>query len=160
MIRRTCMVSIALAALFGVAPQADAQLTPGIHVVRAADAFGGSNGIGVSAELSAPLFPVSVFVAGDYFFPDCGTVDGCSYSGGSADLHFSLPGLIAKPYASAGVVYRRTVAGSGMDAVSNTGFGVGAGVSLGTLVLGAYGEVRYEFVDPDDQVVIRLGLRF
>jgi hypothetical protein len=47
-----------------------------------------------------------------------------------------------------------------VDPESHTGFGLGAGVNLGTLVLGAYAEARYEFVDPNDQLVFRIGIRF
>lgn len=160
MIRRVLSVALVLAALGVFASPGHAQLNPGIHVARAADAFGGANGIGGSIQLSFPLFPIDIFAAGEYFFPDCGSVDDCSYMGGSADLHFTLPAPAFTPYGTAGLVYRRSNAGGSAATVANTGFGAGVGVDLGTLVLGAYAEVRYEFVDPDDQLVLRLGLRF
>jgi hypothetical protein len=160
MIRRVSSAVLLLATLGLMAPGADAQLNPGIHVARAADVFGGTNGVGGSLQLSFPLFPIDVFVAGEYFFPDCGTGDGCAYMGGSADLHFGLPIPMVTPYGAAGLVYRRSDGGTGAGAVTNTGFGVGVGVDLGALVIGGYAEARYEFVDPDDQVVIRLGIRF
>lgn len=158
MIRRALSVLFVACALGTFAGDAQAQLNPGIHVARAFDAFGGANGIGGSLELGFPLFPIDVFVAGEYFFPDCGSVADCSYMGGSADLHFSLPVPMLTPYATAGVVYRRMDAGIG--AVADTGFGAGVGVNLGALVLGGYAEARYEFVGEDDQVVVRVGLRF
>ena len=160
MLRRTLLAVAALAALGLSAERAQAQLNPGIHVARAADSFGGTNGVGASVQLSFPLFPIDVFVAGEYFFPDCGSVSDCAYMGGSADLHFGLPFPVLTPYATAGLVYRRSDAGGGAGAVAKTGFGAGVGVDLGTLVLGAYAEARYEFVDPDDQLVFRLGIRF
>lgn len=158
--RRILAVPLVLLFLAFLTSDAEAQLHPGIHAARAADAFGGANGVGASLELGFPLFPVDVFVAGDYFFPDCGSIEGCRYMGGSADLHFKLPVPVLTPYATAGLVYRRFEAGAGAPAESNTGFGLGAGVHLNTLVLGAYAEARYEFVDPDDQVVVRVGIRF
>ncbi|HKJ01920.1 MAG TPA: hypothetical protein VJ997_05675 [Longimicrobiales bacterium] len=158
--RSTLVPALVATALLGFAPAAKAQLRPGVHLAQAADVFGGSLGAGASLQVSFPLFPMDVFVAGEYFFPDCGTADGCGYLGGSADLHFRLPVPVLTPYATGGIVYRRFDAGDGSDAVANTGFGLGAGVNLGTLVLGAYAEARYEFVDPDDQLVFRVGIRF
>jgi hypothetical protein len=160
MMPRALVTATFATALLGFAPAAHAQLNPGVHVARAASVFGGAYGAGASVELSFPLFPIDVFVAGEYFFPECGAADGCGYTGGSADLHFTLPFPMITPYGTAGVVYRRFDAGGAAAAVANTGFGVGAGVNLGTLVLGAYAEARYEFVDPDDQRVFRLGIRF
>jgi hypothetical protein len=37
--------------------------------------------------------------------------------------------------------------------------GLGVGLELG-LALGAYAEARYEFVDPEDQLVLRVGVLF
>lgn len=159
--RRTVLaVAVLAGALSMGAHPLEAQLSPGIHAARAAHVFGGANGLGASVELSFPLMPVDVFVAGDYFFPDCGSDSGCSYMGGSADLHFTLPFPVLTPYAAAGLVYRRYDGGDTVDPVSNTGFGAGVGVNLGTLVLGAYAEARYEWVDPDHQLVFRVGIRF
>lgn len=157
--RALCVV-LAAAAMCAAPPRAQAQLNPGVHVARATDSFGGANGVGASVELSFPVFPIDIFVAGDYFFPDCGTAKDCSFSGGSADLHLKLPIPVLTPYATGGLVYRRTDDGLGGGAVAKTGYGGGVGVHLGALVLGAYAEVRYEVVDPDDQVVFRIGLRF
>jgi len=158
--RRAIGTVLTATALMVLAPEAQAQLKPGIHVARASDVFGGANGVGPSLELGLPLVPVDVFVAGEYFFPDCGVEEGCGYLGGSLDLHFTLPFPVLTPYGAAGVVYRRLKAGGGAEAVEHRGFGLGAGVNLGTLVLGAYAEARYEFVDPDDQMVFRVGIRF
>lgn len=136
-----------------------AQLNPGLHVARASDVFGGTTGVGASVQLSFPLMPIDIFVAGEYFFPDCGAASDCSFMGGSADLHLTLPVPVLTPYGSAGLVYRRTdLVGAG--AATATGFGLGAGVNLGALVLGGYAEARYEFVDPDNQFVFRVGIRF
>jgi hypothetical protein len=159
--KRCAFVSVlCTTVLLAFAPAAKAQVRPGIHLAQAADVFGGALGAGASLELGFPLLPVAVFVAGEYFFPDCVTADGCGYLGGSADLHVKFPFPVLTPYATGGIVYRRYDAGAGADAVANTGFGVGAGVNLGTLVLGAYAEARYEFVDPDNQLVFRVGIRF
>ncbi len=166
MTRRTPVTAPALATLVLLtlavfATPGAAQLRPGVHVAHANDFAGGTNGVGASLELSFPLLPVDVFVAGDYFFPDCGDVD-CGLYGGSADVHFSLPIPVLTPYGTAGLVYRKWKV-TDFDVVStgsDTGFGLGAGVNLSTIVLGAYAEARYEFVDPDDQLVFRVGIRF
>lgn len=134
----------------------EAQIKPGLHVARATDSFDGVNGVGASVQVSVPVLPVDLFVAGEYFFPGC---DGCSFWGGSADVHVSLPIPVVTPYVAAGLVLRNT---SHSDTVVRTGgLGFGAGVNLNTLVVGGYVEGRYEFMDgSDDQLVIRLGIRF
>ncbi|MEJ2202855.1 MAG: hypothetical protein P8170_01960 [Gemmatimonadota bacterium] len=158
--RRTTSVIWALGGLLLVAPGVQGQLNPGVHGARATDAFGGSYGLGVSLELDIPLFPVDFLVAGETFFPDCGNEDGCSFRGASADVHLALPVPMVQPYAAAGVVYRRTDPGGSAEVLSNQGFALGVGVNLRALVLGGYAEVRYEFVDPDDQWIARVGIRF
>jgi hypothetical protein len=160
MMRRLLPAVLALVAVPVLADGAQAQLNPGVHVARAADFENGAWGVGASAELSFPLLPVDVFVAGDWFFPDC-TYD-CSLWGGSADLHLTMPFPVLSPYGTAGIVYRSYTyrVGDVETSTGGTGFGLGAGVNLGTIVLGAYAEARYEFVDPDDQLVFRLGIRF
>lgn len=160
MTRRILSVSLVLLALGALPGSADAQVRPGIHVARAADFSGGANGVGASLLLSFPLMPVEVMVGGEYFFPDC-TGD-CGLWGGSADVHLKMPFPILSPYATAGLVWRKSTV-QDLDVVStvgNQGFELGAGVNLGTLVLGAYAEARYEFVDPDNQWVVRVGVRF
>lgn len=157
MIRRIFPLLLGLAAVPVLASEAQAQINPGVHVARAADSFGGGvNGVGASLELTFPLLPVDLFVAGDYFFPGC---DGCSLWGGSADVHLPLPIPVLTPYATAGVVMRNTEVS---DTTERTGgIGVGAGVNFGGVVIGAYGEGRYEFMDGEgDQLVFRLGVRF
>jgi hypothetical protein len=165
MMRRASRVAtlaplLAVAALCLLTPGARGQLKFGIHAARAADVFGGANGAGASLELDVPLFPVDVMVAGDYFRPDCGSASGCSFMGASADLHFALPFPVVQPYGLAGAVVRRSKAGDGSDAESHKGLALGVGLNLRALVVGAYGEARYEFVDPDRQFVFRLGVRF
>jgi hypothetical protein len=158
--RSTTSVVWVLAGLLGWAPGLQGQLNPGIHAVRATDVFDGSYGLGVSLELDVPLFPVDFLVAGETFFPNCGSEDGCSYRGVTADVHFVLPAPMVQPYAAAGAVYRRTDPGGSAATLSEQGFAVGVGLNLRALVLGGYAEVRYEFVDPDAQWVARLGIRF
>ena len=142
------------------APGAQAQLNFGIHAARAAKAFGGANGLGASLELSVPVLPVDVMVAGDWFRPDCGTASGCSFLGAGADVHFAMPFPVLQPYGLAGVVVRRSKQADGFDTRSDRGLALGVGVNLRSLVVGAYGEARYEFVDPKREFVFRLGLRF
>lgn len=148
-------VALAIAAAMPLAPEARAQISPGLHVARAADAFGGVNGIGGSLELRLRVLPVDLFFAGEYFFPAC---DGCSLWGGSADVHLMLPLPILSPYGTAGLVLRNTNASD--TRVRTGGVGLGGGVNLATSVVGAFAEARYEILDGSaDQFVFRLGLR-
>lgn len=152
---------LAVAVLALTAPGAQAQIHFGIHAARATRTVNGvANGVGASLELSVPVLPVDLMVAGDWFRPDCGNASGCSYMGAGADLHFTVPSPVVQPYALAGVVLRRSKAGGGADAVSHRGVALGVGVNLRGLVMGAYGEARYEFVTPDHPVVFRIGIRF
>jgi hypothetical protein len=157
MIRKILAITFFLSATSVHATEAQAQIHPGVHVARAADSFGGGvNGVGASVEVGLPLLPVDLFVAGEYFFPGC---DNCSLWGGSADVHLALPIPVLTPYASAGLVMRNTEVS---DTTERTGgIGICGGVNLSGLVIGAYGEGRYEFMDGDgDQLVFRIGLRF
>ncbi|MCG6954728.1 MAG: hypothetical protein LJF04_01945 [Gemmatimonadetes bacterium] len=136
-----------------------AQVSPGIHVARASQAFGGAYGLGASLDMGAPLFPVRLMVAGDYFRPDCGASSGCSFMGASADLHFALSAPVIHPYGLVGAVVRRRRDGVGQDARSSSGLALGAGLDLRAVAMGAYGEARYEFAGKDE-LVFRLGIRF
>jgi hypothetical protein len=150
----------AAAAIAFAAPGAQGQVNFGIHVARASKTVNGAaNGLGASFDLKFPALPVDIMVAGDYFWPDCGTATGCSYMGGGADVHFALPFPVLHPYALGGVVVRRAKADSAATAVSNDGLALGVGVNLQGVALGAYGELRYEFV-PSHPVVFRIGIRF
>ncbi|MGH8543052.1 MAG: hypothetical protein ACREX3_05340 [Gammaproteobacteria bacterium] len=156
MTRRSLSLALALAAVFSLPPEAHAQINPGLHVARAADSFGGVNGVGGSLQLSLPVLPADLFLAGEYFFPNC---DDCSFWGGSADVHFNLPVPIITPYGTAGLVLRNTDASD--TKVRTGGLGLGAGLNLSTPVVGAYVEGRYELMDGSgDQLVFRLGLQF
>ncbi len=158
--RRTTSVIWVLGGLLVLAPGLRGQLNPGIHAARATDVFDGTYGLGVSLELDIPLFPIDFLVAGETFFPDCGSADGCSSRGASADVHLALPVPMVEPYATAGVAYRRTDPGGSAEVRSDQGVAVGVGVNLRALVLGGYAELRYEFVDPDHQWIARVGIRF
>jgi len=153
--RRFTVSAVAFAVLFSFDAQAHAQISPGLHVARAVDSFDGVNGVGGSVQLSLPGVPLDLFVAGEYFFPDC---DGCSFWGGSADVHFTLPVPVLTPYGAAGLVMRNTDASD--TSVRTGGLGLGAGLNLNGFVVGGYAEGRYEFMDGSgDQLVFRLGLR-
>lgn len=155
MTRRFLPIALALAAAGPLAPEARAQIHPGLHVARAADAFGGVMGVGGSLELGLPVRRVDLFFAGEYFFPAC---DGCSLWGGSADVHVTLPFRTLSPYGTAGLVLRNTDASD--TSVRTGGLGLGGGVNLATRVGGAFAEARYEILDGSgNQVVFRLGVR-
>jgi hypothetical protein len=150
-----CLV---LAIAFGAAvpPTALGQVKPGIHVARATDSFGGVNGIGGNVLLKLPVIPIDVLLAGEYFFTGC---DDCSLWGGSADVHFNLPIPLLTPYGTAGLVLRHTTVSDVQ--VRTGGLGLGAGLNLNALVVGAFAEGRYEFMSGgEDQFLIRIGVRF
>lgn len=150
----------AAAAIAFAAPGAQGQVAFGIHVARASETVNGAaNGLGASFDLKFPSLPMDVMVAGEYFWPNCGTGTGCSYAGGGADLHLALPFPVLHPYALGGVVVRRRKADSAATAVSHDGLDLGLGVNLQGVAVGLYGEIRYEFV-PNRPFVFRLGLRF
>jgi len=156
MTRRFVSLALVVVAVLWLPTQAYAQINPGLHVARAADSFGGVNGVGGSLQLGLPVLPVDLFFAGEYFFPNC---DDCSFWGGSADVHLTLPVPILTPYGTAGLVLRNTDVSD--TRVRSGGLGLGAGLNLRTLVVGAYAEGRYELMDGSgDQLVFRLGLRF
>ena len=156
MTRRFLSLALVVVAVLWLPTQAHAQINPGLHVARAADSFGGVNGVGGSLQLGLPVLPVDLFFAGEYFFPNC---DDCSFWGGSADVHLTLPVPILTPYGTAGLVLRNTDVSD--TRVRSGGLGLGAGLNLRTLVVGAYAEGRYELMDGSgDQLVFRLGLRF
>jgi hypothetical protein len=155
----------AAAALALAAPGARGQVNFGIHVARATKTVNGAaNGLGASFELKVPIAPVDVMVAGEYFWPQCRVLGpaagGCSYMGGGADLHFALPFPVLHPYALGGVVVRRSKADRATTAVDSEGLALGVGVNLRGVALGAYGELRYEWVAPAHPVVFRVGFRF
>lgn len=155
--RRTLIVLAFAMALALPGDRVEAQLDLGVHAAKAADLFDGVWGGGATIRLGLPLAPIHFLLGGDYFFPDC---DDCSYMSGSADVRLSLPLPVVSPYALGGVTVRRFDRGDGAGEHSHSGPTVGAGVDLGAVVLGAYAELRYEFVDPEDQLVWRVGVRF
>lgn len=155
--RTRIFTALAPVLLLGWARPAEAQLSVGLHVARAQDVFEGANGLGVGAEAGVPLFPVSVRAAADYFFPDCGSAEGCSFLGGSLNVNVALPIAVLRPYVTGGLVYRRFEADDASDPESDTGLGAGVGLDLDPVLFKLYVEARYEWVDPDDQWVLRLG---
>lgn len=155
MTRKFVPVGLALTAAMSFTPAARAQISPGLHVARAADAFDGVNGVGGNLALTLPALPVELFFAADYFLPAC---NGCALWGGSADVHVTLPRRTVRPYGTAGLVLRNTEASD--TKVRTGGIGLGGGVNLATRVMGAFAEGRYEIMDGSgDQLVFRLGFR-
>lgn len=156
MTRRFLSLPLVVAPLLALPMEVSAQVSPGLHVVRASDSFGGVMGVGGSLRLSPPLVPVDLFFAGEYFFPDC---DACSFWGASADVHFALPASMLTPYATVGPLLRNTDESD--TSVRTGGLGLGAGLDLDRLAVRAYAEGRYELMDGSgDQWVFRLGIRF
>lgn len=157
---RRLKVSLWLIPLGLLAPgRVEAQLNFGVHAARAADVFGGAWGLGATVGVDVPALPVGARIGGDWFRPDCGIADGCGYLGWTADVRVNVPFPVVRPYALGGIVRRRYDPGSA-DATWDSGWAAGLGVDVGTLVLRAFGELRYEGVGPDHQFVSRLGVIF
>lgn len=88
MTRQFRALVLGLAALFALPAVTQAQVKPGLHAARAADSYGGVNGVGGNLQVGLLAVPIDLFIAGEYLFTDC---DNCSSRGGSADVHLSLP---------------------------------------------------------------------
>ena len=71
--RRVLTLALALAAGLSLPPEVHAQINPGVHVARAADAFGGVNGLGAAETGNQPV-PLSA--APDSFTPPTGRPKG------------------------------------------------------------------------------------
>jgi len=140
---------------------AAAQVSYGVHVVEARDAFEGARGIGARVGVKVPFLPVSAFATGEYFRPDCGPASGCGLSGVSLDLNYALiPMLPVSPYLTGGYTRRRFDPGAGGEVSTPEGIHVGAGLAAGLAGYGVFGEARYEFVAaPERQIVVRVGVR-
>jgi hypothetical protein len=148
-----------LAGAFLLPGDAVAQVGTGIHVARAGDVLGGANGIGGRVAVGLPVVPLGAALSGDLFFPDCGDDVDCAYRAASLDVHFRMmPASPLTPVLLGGYAVRWVDDGTGSTA-QRSGVGVGVGLELG-LALGAYAEARYEFVDPEDQLVLRVGVLF
>jgi hypothetical protein len=152
-------VATGLAALVLVVAQpVGAQLTPGVHGVRANDLFAGADGLGVRLGLGSPM-PVKMVVSGDWFLPRC---DGrCGYQAASLDVHLPLaPVPLLAPYAVGGYTWRRLQLPDGLEPITERGIGLGLGLRLGVPDFGLYVETRYEFMGHERQWVSRLGVEF
>jgi hypothetical protein len=156
--RRIVLALIAGFALL-VPAAATAQVGTGIHLARANDVLGGATGIGGRVTVGVPLVPLGAALSGDLFFPDCEDDSDCAYRAASLDVHFRMmPASPLTPVLLGGYSVRWVDAGAGSTA-QRSGVGLGVGLELG-LALGAYAEARYEFVDPEDQLVLRVGVLF
>jgi hypothetical protein len=168
---RGALLSLAaVTAFFLGANPAAAQLSIGVHgaaltsidelttgTVDLASAYG----VGGRVVLGAPLFPISLVGAAEYYFTDCGTL-GCSLWTAEAGVNLGLPLPTVKPYVHAGVQRRTDQDGSVTGFVAGIGVQLNFGVSL-------FVEGLVEFVDlptglPADTdvspLVIKAGIIF
>jgi hypothetical protein len=150
--------ALATAALLALAAPAAAQIGFGGDMVRAADAFGGTTGVGARVRLGVPLFPLSAAVNADWFFPDCPNTS-CSLRGATLDVNYSFPIPLLHPWVGVGWSIRRIEVGSAKS--TERGLNAGVGAELQLTKLRPFADVRYEFVDaPEKQYVFRIGLMF
>lgn len=135
---------------------AAAQIGFGGYLVRAADAFDGTTGVGARVTLDAPLFPVGAALNAERFFPDCGGAD-CSLWGLTIDANIGLNLIVVKPWAGVGWSIR-SIEVAGVSATER-GFNVGAGAELNLARLHPFLEFRYELAEaPEKQLFTRIGL--
>lgn len=157
MIRRPVGMGLSTLTLVAVlALPASAQIGVGGEYVRAADAFGGTAGVGARLRLGVPLFPVNAVINGEYFFPQC-PADDCSLRGVTFDLDYSLPIPVIHPWVGAGWSIRELKVG-GLRS-TRRGVNVGVGAELQLRMLRPFVDFRYEFVNaPEKQYVTRVGV--
>jgi hypothetical protein len=143
------------------ATDAAGQVAIGGHGVSAADAFGGSRGIGARVAFRIPLLPVEFLGTAEQFFPDCDDLD-CSLQGISLDVSLDLlPLPVVRPYVTAGYGIRRFDTGLGEGSFDRRGPNVGAGLNLSLSSFRVFGEGRYEMVRaPERQAIVRIGILF
>ena len=155
--------AVLVAAYLILSPSAaDAQLRVGGHLVKAADTFDGSYGLGLRAGIDFPLLPFDLMASGEYFFPNCPPEDSdCGLYELTLDANFRLLFPLVRPYISAGLAYRNiSPMQIGADeTVAGLGLGLGVDVELAGVRL--FGESRYEFLNaPEKQFLWRLGALF
>jgi hypothetical protein len=154
---------VGAALLIAAAPgKATAQVNWGGHVAHAADAFGGTYGVGLRLGIDLPALPFDLVATGEHFFPDCPAGHGgCSFNGFTLDGNFRIAFPVIRPYITAGLAYRSYSPGGDGPDDSATGPAVGLGADLSLGGIRVFGETRYEFVDaPENEFVWRLGLLF
>jgi hypothetical protein len=141
---------VAVTALFLGANPAAAQLSVGVHgaAITSIDELttgtgtvdlANTYGVGGRVVLGAPLFPISLVGAAEYYFTDCGALD-CSLWTAEAGVNLGLPLPVVKPYVHAGLQRRTSQDGS------VNGFVAGVGVQL-NFVVSLFVEGLVEFVD-------------
>ena len=156
--RRTRPAALAAIVFLAMAEPVDAQIGFGGDVVRAADAFGGTTGVGARIRLGVPLFPVSAALNGDWFFPDCPNTD-CSLRGATLDVNYSFPIPLLHPWVGVGWSIRRIEIGGATS--TERGLNVGVGAELELTKLRPFVDLRYEMAEaPERQYVARIGLMF
>jgi hypothetical protein len=155
LLKNTVMATATVLALAGPAA---AQIGFGGDVVRAADAFGGTTGVGARIRLGVPLFPISTALNGDWFFPNCPNRD-CSLRGATLDVNYSFPIPLLHPWVGVGWSIRRIEVGG--TTATERGLNVGVGAELQLTRLRPFVDVRYEMADaPEKQYIARIGLMF
>ena len=154
---KTIRFAIAVAATAILMPgPAYGQVGIGAHMARAADAFGGSLGLGLRVQLGVPLVPVSLAVNGEYFFADCPAND-CSLYGTTFDLNYALPIPLLQPWVGVGWSVRELKVAGRQTTERGLNFGVGAQFRL--TGVRPFVDVRYELAPaPEKQYVMRIGL--
>jgi len=152
---------LVLAVLAISAREANGQVAIGAHGVSAADAFGGSRGLGARLAFGLPIFPLELLGTVEHFFPDCEDRD-CSLQGISLDASLDLlPLPLVRPYVTGGYTVRRVDTGLGEGSVDRRGVNLGAGLKVTFPGFRVFGEGRYELVRaPERQTLVRIGVLF
>lgn len=131
----------------------------------------GFNAMG-AATLTLPAAPIGIRADATYNVNKC-DITGCGNISSnlltvSGDAVFSFPGVGAKPYILGGITWARASLGgsdapAGIDAQSDIGFNVGAGLNFALGGMGVFAEARYFTISGDvdaDFIPITVGVRF
>ena len=114
--------------------------------------------LGARVEVSPALMPLAFIASADYYFIEG---DASLWSlNGTVKYTLALPASPIAPYFGAGLNLYRIDEGA-LGSSNETGFNILGGIGLGGILpIGAFLEGRYELTDPDNQLVISLGLLF
>ncbi len=118
----------------------------------------------VGLQVGVPVFPVSFRGEGGYHrFPEKGGDDNTTMLTGSFSAVLSFGGIGLSPYAIAGIGQYRMDSSAG-EAVTNSGFHGGFGVSIGALGVGGFAEIRVVNINGENgdvrYIPVTVGLRF
>jgi len=145
--RSTVLLALALM-LTPVAAQAQVQILAGAGVTNPISDLKNVTDVGWHAmagmQLSIATLPVGLRADGGYHsFGEQGTNPQMNVLSGALSLVVKLPGVGLSPYLLGGMgIYRTSLANTGLDSTSDTGFHAAFGVDIGAIGFGGFAELR------------------